>query len=94
MKNEEKIIRMIEKLDTKVTGINKDIGEMKTDIAVLKSDVGSLKYQFAEMKSSQDTMAETIVEMDRYMHEELATKADLKQHDVRITRLERLQGIA
>ncbi len=77
-----------------VSTLKSDVSVLKSDVATLKSDVSVLKTDVTDLKLSQEGIVETLAGMDTYMHEQLATKADLAKHDVRITRLERLQGIA
>ena len=89
MNNEEKIIRMIEGLDAKMTGMNSDIGEIKTDVAVLKTDVAVLKTDVAELKSAMEDMTETMARRDDRLE-----NIENQNMPVRLTRVENHLGIA
>ncbi len=88
-------------LKTDVASLKSDVAVLKSDVAVLKSDVAVLKSDNADLKGSQAAMTEGISHLydrmdslETYVREKVATKDDLAAHGFRITRLERLQGIA
>jgi len=62
MNNEEKILSILEQIQSDVAGLKSDVAELKSDVAELKSDVAELKYDVKNLKQAQ---AETNRRLDK-----------------------------
>jgi len=58
MNNEEKIISMLEVMESKITNMDSKVDKLSADVAVLKTDVAALKTDMDYVKSDIEELKE------------------------------------
>jgi len=89
MNNEEKILKILERMEGDIGELKSDVGGLKDDVGGLKSDVGGLKSDVAELKGSMKELERKVDALDRF-----AFKAETQRFPSIELKLEKLMEFA
>ncbi len=77
--NEERILQLLEVMQSDISGLKTDVAGLKTDVAGLKTDVAGMKADIAELKASQEELKASQEELKASQEE---MKEALSEHTV------------